>query len=144
SAPTTSAATKTATPAWKQETLLEGRRIEPGTDVREIARGRVASGTPPGAVEIGGAGLRIAGEHILDLECGPQGVEEFPVEGMREIFDLSLRQLSGGRGLGRVAVLKEWPDRATVAVVQNDFGTDQIGPAVAASCVCTVARDAFG
>src|SRR5262245_2637242 len=53
--------------SWKEKSLLKRWRIILLTDTGEVTRRRMARTALTAAIEVGGTGFRISGEHVLDL-----------------------------------------------------------------------------
>src|SRR4051794_21846041 len=63
---------------------------------------------------------------------------------VRKLFDLRLREIGRRSGLRRMPLAQEWPELGSIAVVQDDQGTNQIASVIGSPRMGAVASDAFG
>jgi len=115
---------------WKQEFRLQCGRIILTGNTREIAGGRMARITFAGAVEIGFAGFGVTGQNIENLRIRPaaERVVHTLMEIVRKVGNLRPGQTGrSGATLHGMPFLQKWPETASVAVMQYDRGTYQIG-----------------
>ena len=63
---------------------------------------------------------------------------------VREVLNLPRLEARNRRRLGRMLLLEERPDGASVAVVEHYLGAHQVGAVIGPASVRTVAVDALG
>src|SRR5215469_8212110 len=63
---------------------------------------------------------------------------------MRQVLDLGAGKIRRWRGLGLMALFQERPDRAAIAIVEDDQRADEVGSVLAAAGGRAVAGDALG
>src|SRR5258707_10682404 len=83
------------------------------------------------AVEVRRACLRIARKHVLNLQlsAAPQRAVDLLVQEMREVRHLfGFEARRGSSALQRMSLPEKRPDFLSIAIVQNNEGTDQVGP----------------
>jgi hypothetical protein len=80
----------------------------------------------------------------LYVERAAHGLVNLEVHELGDILDLGLGQVRSRRSLGGMPPPQEWPDLVGIAVVQNQYGADQIGAPVGAPGMRAVAIDALG
>ena len=113
----------------------------------QVPGGRVAGRAPalPGEVRL--AGLRIAGQHVLDVvrrRALQRVVHALPDE-MGQVGDLSGRQARARRArLHRVTLLQERADGAAVPIPEHERRSNEVRAAIRAACTRGVTRHAFG
>src|ERR1700687_3209475 len=91
----------------------------------------MASAASSSAVKVRRASLRIARKHVLNLQLrpAPQRVVEFLMQEMRDIRHLCGVEARGGASaLQRRSLGEKRPDLVSIAIVQNNERTDQVGP----------------
>src|SRR5437016_4096059 len=114
----------------------------------------MASVTFSSAVEVRRACLWIAGEHVLNLQLrpAPKGVIDSLVQEVSEVrhlFGFEARRWPSA--LQRMSFREKRPNSVSIAIVQNNERTNQVGPLLIPGQVgiCTarlnaVTRDALG
>src|SRR5215471_7164459 len=112
--------------------------------MRQVSAGGVAGGALACTAKVGCPSGRVAGKHVLDLQCRAQRVVNLLMESVGEVLDLCLGQLRGWRGLGGVSLTQKRTDRAAVAIMQQDLGADEIGAFIPSAGMGAVAGAALG
>ena len=105
----------------------------------------MASGAFSGTVEVSFAGFRITYNNVQDLiggsfGCGAHAV----VQKGGKVFYLIFRQVEGGHALIRAPMMDEFADLLAVLIMQDNQGTQKIGPCFAALRIAAVAKRAIG
>src|SRR5579864_1689667 len=91
----------------------------------------MASVTFSSAVEVRRAGLRIAGEHVLNLQFrpAPQRVIDLLMQKVRQVRHLlGFEARRRSPALQKMSFREERPDSISIAIVQNNLRTDQVRP----------------
>src|SRR5713101_6780674 len=106
------------------------------------------------AVEVRRACLRIARKHVLNLQLppAPQRVVDLLMQKMRDVRHLfGFEARRGTPALQRMSLREKRPDFLSIAIVQNNERTDQVGSlliagqvGISASRLDAMAGDAFG
>src|SRR5258708_37961570 len=82
-------------------------------------------------IEIRRTRLRIARKHVLNLQLrpAPQRVVDLLVQEMREVRHLfGFEARRGASALQRMSLREKRPDFISIAILQNNEGTDQVWP----------------
>src|SRR5258708_1831886 len=83
------------------------------------------------AVEVLRVWLRIAREHVLNLQVryAPQRVVDVLMQEMRDVRHLfGFEARRGPAALQRMSLREKRPDFVSISIVQNNQRTDQVGP----------------